>query len=140
MVLCSPGFLLIQEPAGEADKPRKLTDHELAVPALLLPVEHDARRRAVQAGGRRTSCTSRKRLAAQVRRMLADPKATGLVHNFTGQWLKVREFSGVITDRDQYRNYDDDLRDSSRREPYEFFKEVLATTSRSSISWTAISW
>src|SRR5262249_19397897 len=30
MVLCSPAFLLIQEPAGEQAGPRKLTDYELA--------------------------------------------------------------------------------------------------------------
>jgi Protein of unknown function (DUF1592). len=66
-----------------------------------------------------------KTLEAQVRRMLADPKGASLVHNFAGQWLKVRDFDSTITDRFQYRTYDDDLRDSSRREPYEFFKEVL---------------
>src|SRR6185436_5075073 len=66
-----------------------------------------------------------KTLQAQVRRMIADPRAVGFVQNFTGQWLKVREFSSVTTDRNRYKDYDDDLRDSSGREPDEFFKEVL---------------
>jgi hypothetical protein len=57
--------------------------------------------------------------------MLADPRAIALVRNFTGQWLKVREFPNVITDRQQYKSYDDEFRESSRREPYEFFKDVL---------------
>src|SRR5439155_4177988 len=30
MVLCSPGFLLLGEPAGASAAPRRLTDHELA--------------------------------------------------------------------------------------------------------------
>src|SRR5262249_38030068 len=66
-----------------------------------------------------------KTLEAQVRRMLTDARGIGLVHNFTGQWLKIRDFGTVTTDRNQYKSYDDELRDASRQEPYEFFKEVL---------------
>jgi hypothetical protein len=57
--------------------------------------------------------------------MIADPKGVGFVRDFTGQWLKIRDFSSVVTDRNQYKSYDDDLRDSSRREPEEFVREVL---------------
>jgi hypothetical protein len=39
--------------------------------------------------------------------------------------LKVREFPNITTDRRQYTSYDDELRASSRQEPFEFFKEVL---------------
>ena len=34
-------------------------------------------------------------VAAQVKRMLADPKADQLVRNFAGQWLSVRDFGSV---------------------------------------------
>jgi hypothetical protein len=37
----------------------------------------------------------------------------------------VRDFNSVITDRVEYKSYDNALRDSSWREPYEFFREVL---------------
>ncbi len=37
----------------------------------------------------------RKNLAAQVRRMLADPRAENLARNFTGQWLQVRDVPGI---------------------------------------------
>jgi len=57
--------------------------------------------------------------------MIADPKAIGFVRNFAGQWLKVRDFSSVTTDRNRYKSYDNDLRDSSLAEPIEFFKEVV---------------
>jgi hypothetical protein len=65
-------------------------------------------------------------LRAQVKRMIADPRAWEFVRSFAGQWLGVRSFeSGNPPNRDFYRSYDDALRDSSRREPLEFFKEVL---------------
>ncbi len=37
----------------------------------------------------------RKNLAAQVQRMLADPRADNLAQNFTGQWLQVRDVPGI---------------------------------------------
>jgi len=65
-------------------------------------------------------------LRAQVNRMITDPKAAEFVRNFAGQWLGVRNFdNGNPPNRDFYRFYDDTLRDSSKREPLEFFKEVL---------------
>jgi hypothetical protein len=58
--------------------------------------------------------------------MIADPKASEFVRSFAGQWLSVRNFAnGNPPNRDVYRDYDDPLRDSSKREPLEFFTEVL---------------
>jgi hypothetical protein len=58
--------------------------------------------------------------------MIADPKANEFVRSFAGQWLGVRNFdNGTPPNRDFYRHYDDALRDSSKREPLEFFREVL---------------
>jgi hypothetical protein len=123
-VLCSPDFLLIREPTGTSSKPRKLTDHELAsrLSYFLWSTMPDAELFALAAANK---LHEPKALHAQVRRMLADPKGTGLVRNFAGQWLKVHDFSSVPVDRRQYPAYDDELRKSSMREPYEFFKEVL---------------
>jgi hypothetical protein len=65
-------------------------------------------------------------LRAQVKRMIADPKGWEFVRNFAGQWLGVRNFdNGNPPNRDFYKFYDDALRDSSKREPLEFFNEVL---------------
>lgn len=65
-------------------------------------------------------------LTAQVKRMLADPKSWEFVRNFAGQWLGVRNFdNGNPPNRAFYRDYDDTLRDSSKREPLEFFNELL---------------
>lgn len=63
---------------------------------------------------------------AQVTRMIADPRAWELTRSFAGQWLSVRDFdNGNAPNRDFYKTYDDALRDSSKREPLEFFHEVL---------------
>jgi hypothetical protein len=65
-------------------------------------------------------------LRAQVKRMIAGPKSWDFVQSFAGQWLSVRNFdNGNPPNRDFYRDYDDALRDSSKREPLEFFNEVL---------------
>jgi hypothetical protein len=65
-------------------------------------------------------------LQAQVKRMIGDPKAGEFVRNFAGQWLSVRNFdNGTPPNRAVYKDYDDALRDSSKREPLEFFNEVL---------------
>jgi hypothetical protein len=37
----------------------------------------------------------RKNLSAQIKRMLADPRADALVENFVGQWLQVRDVEGI---------------------------------------------
>ena len=37
----------------------------------------------------------RANLAAQVKRMMADPRSHALVENFTGQWLQVRDVQGI---------------------------------------------
>jgi hypothetical protein len=123
MVLCSPDFLLLQEPAGD-DQPRALTDYELAcrLSYFLWSTMPDAELFQLASENK---LHEPKMLAGQVRRMLADPKSSSLVSNFTGQWLKVREFQNVVTDRVQYESYDDKLRDSSRREPIEFYRVLL---------------
>jgi hypothetical protein len=124
LALCSPGFVLLQEPTGDSPKSRRLTDDELAcrLSYFLWSSMPDAELRSLAAEGR---LRDPKVLEAQVRRMIADAKGIGFVENFTGQWLKVRDFSTVTTDRNLYKSYDSDLRESSQREPFEFFREVL---------------
>lgn len=123
-ILCSPGFLLMQEPTGGANQPQPLSDYELASRLsyfLWSTMPDDELLRLAAADQLHLP----KSLPEQVRRMLADPKATAFVHNFAGQWLKVCEFDKTATDRNAYKAYDDDLQRSSRQEPYEFFRTVL---------------
>jgi hypothetical protein len=48
-------------------------------------------------------------LSAQVRRMLADPKAYALVENFAGQWLHLRELATVTP---EIEGFDENLREA----------------------------
>ena len=49
-------------------------------------------------------------LEQQVRRMLADPRATTLVDGFAGQWLQVRNVETVYPDPEEFPHFDDNLR------------------------------
>jgi len=57
----------------------------------------------------------------QVKRMLADSKSQALVTNFAGQWLGLRELAKVETSA---KNFDDNLRQSFRRETEMLFESV----------------
>ncbi len=64
-------------------------------------------------------------LDRQVRRMLADPKAEALVNNFAEQWLFLRNVQSVAPDEATFPNFDDNLRQSFRRETELFFESVV---------------
>jgi hypothetical protein len=65
-------------------------------------------------------------LEAQVRRMLADPRADALVENFTGQWLQLRNLEQrVVPDLLMFPDFDDNLRKALRRETEMLFANVL---------------
>jgi hypothetical protein len=61
----------------------------------------------------------------QVRRMLADPKAEALVDNFAGQWLQLRNLRNVQPNTDLFPDFDDNLRQSFRRETELLFESVV---------------
>ncbi len=64
-------------------------------------------------------------LDRQVRRMLADPKAQALVANFAGQWLQLRNLRNVQPNTDLFPDFDDNLRQSFRRETELLFESVV---------------
>jgi hypothetical protein len=64
-------------------------------------------------------------LEAQVRRMLADPKANALVQNFAGQWLHIRNLQNIAPNTDEFPDFDNDLRDAFRRETELFFASIV---------------
>jgi len=64
-------------------------------------------------------------LAAQVRRMLKDPKSRALVENFGGQWLELRKLESVKPDRQRFPEFEEYLRMSMRRETELFFENVV---------------
>jgi hypothetical protein len=65
----------------------------------------------------RGQLTSPSILVAEVRRMLADPRAIdALVDNFAAQWLNLRRVEEVVVDQDRYPNYDLSLLQAFQRE------------------------
>ena len=123
-VLCSPGFLFIQEPTTDAS-PRRLNDYELAsrLSYFLWSSMPDEELFELAKSGRLHETDV---LTAQVDRLLDSPKAEAFVEGFAGQWLQIREFGSVMPAAEYKRDYDQELEDASRREAYAFFREVLA--------------
>jgi hypothetical protein len=64
-------------------------------------------------------------LEREVRRMLADPKAEALVSNFAGQWLHLRNVPNVLPNSDLFPDFDDNLRQSMRRETELLFESII---------------
>jgi hypothetical protein len=64
-------------------------------------------------------------LQQQVRRMLADPKAEALVHNFVMQWLNLRLLDGVTPDPKVFGDFSDDLKRDMRRETELFCQAII---------------
>jgi len=55
-------------------------------------------------------------LAAQVRRMLADPKSSALVDNFASQWLQLRALARSAPDPERFPKVDEELLDFMKKE------------------------
>ncbi len=64
-------------------------------------------------------------LQAQVRRMLADPKAHTLVTNFASQWLTLRNLQGTVPDPAIFPDFDNNLREAFVEETELFFESIV---------------
>src|SRR5690348_6041568 len=64
-------------------------------------------------------------LQAQVKRMMADPKASNLVDNFAGQWLQLRNLGRTKPDPQRFPTVDDELFDDMRKETSLFAETVI---------------
>jgi hypothetical protein len=61
-------------------------------------------------------------LQQQTKRMLADARSEALVNNFAEQWLSLRELKNATP---QSRDFDDNLRESMRKETELFFGSII---------------
>ena len=119
-VLCSPGFLYLEEQPGQLD------DYALAgrLSYFLWNSAPDDELRALAARGE----LHRPRvLHAQTERLLADPKSHRFVAAFLGYWLQLRKIQVNSPDNDLYPDYylDDLLTESAEEETQAFFAELL---------------
>jgi hypothetical protein len=127
-LLVSPDFLFRLErdrvSTNKKAAHHPISQHELAtrLSYFLWSTMPDASlRRAADTGTLRNPRV----LAAQVKRMLRDPKSQALAENFGGQWLQFRALESVTRDRDRFPDFEDYLRLSMRRETALFFEDVI---------------
>jgi mono/diheme cytochrome c family protein len=64
-------------------------------------------------------------LERQVRRMLGDARSDALVRNFAAQWLFLRNLQTFVADQEEFPNFDENLRQSFRRETELFFQSII---------------
>ena len=126
-ILVSPHFLFRWEldtrPSG--DEPmRELTHWELASRLsyfLWSSMPDDELRRLAKRG----ELAKPEVMEAQIRRMIADPKADALVENFAGQWLQIRNLNGVTPDPGKFPTFDNRLRQAMKQETEMFFGALM---------------
>lgn len=126
-VIVDPEFLfrLERDPYGVAPgEAYRLSDLELAsrLSFFLWSSIPDDELLAVASDGR---LSDEEVLEAQVRRMLADPKAQALVDNFAGQWLYLRNVEHTWPNPDFFPEFDANLRDAFQMESQLFVESII---------------
>lgn len=125
-VLLSPRFLFRVEfdddPTSTDAHP--LDDHELAtrLSYFLWSSTPDDRLLAIADRG---ALQDPEVLAAEARRMLADPRSRALAENFAPQWLGTRALDVAAPDRSIFRVYDEELKAAMRCETETFFDALV---------------
>jgi len=126
-ILTSPSFLFRSEtdptgiPAGSA---HRVTELDLASRLsffLWSSIPDDELLNLAIAGRLRAPGV----LETQVRRMIADPRADGLMTAFTGQWLQLRNLDKVTPDVLLFPDFDDNVRQAFRKETELLFASVV---------------
>jgi hypothetical protein len=131
-VLVSPYFLFkveLDDPSGSAPAVRPLNDYELAARLsyfLWSSMPDGELFRLAESG----SLRNEGQLAAQVRRMLKDPKSAALVENFSGQWLQLRSLKTLTPDRKRFPKFDEALQSAMETET-RLFVEAFVREERS---------
>jgi hypothetical protein len=126
-LLVSPEFLfrIEQDPAGvPPDTPYEIDDLTLAsrLSFFLWSSIPDERLLALAEA---SALSEDGVLAAEVERMIADPKADAFVENFAGQWLYLRNLDAIVPVQSNFPDFDDTLRQGLRRETELFFSAII---------------
>ena len=117
-ILTSPSFLFKierQPKDAAAGKPYRISDIELASRLsffLWSSIPDDELLSLAEQGKLREPSV----LDTQVKRMLADERASTLATNFASQWLHLRNLDSITPDGRLYPDFDDNLRQAMRRE------------------------
>ena len=124
-VLVSPSFLFRVEEDRPGVTPQRVSEWELAsrLSYFIWSSMPDETLFALARDGKLAEPAT---FEAQVRRMLADPKARTFAENFASQWLRTRELrTSVRPASDRQPEFTPALRDAMAGEPVEFFHALL---------------
>jgi len=126
-ILASPQFLVRREqepPASTPGQAYAVSDLELAsrLSFFLWSSIPDEELLNIAEQGRLHEPAT---LHTQVLRMLADPRSQALIDNFAAQWFYLRNLPTTFPDGIYYPNWDDELRQSFRRETELLFASIL---------------
>lgn len=121
-VLTSRNFTYIVE--GDAQPRQRLTDWELASRLAYFLWSSMPDQKLFEAA--RNGKLAGNDLAAQVDRMLADPKIDRFIDDFPRQWLQLHRLGMFPPDGKLYPDYDVWLEASMREEVVRYFREVFA--------------
>ena len=123
VVLSSPRFLALPTSHSAGTK-EKLTDHELASRLsyfLWSTMPDEALFRLAEESKLRDPTVR----AAQIHRMIKNPKAWQFIEQFPDQWLDLDRLQRVVVNKDRYPGIDEGLIAAMRQETIYFFGEVL---------------
>jgi hypothetical protein len=117
-ILVSPDFIFRAEydPAGaKPGSVNRITDLELAsrLSFFLWSSIPDDELLAVAESGK---LSDKSVMAAQLSRMLKDPRSSELVKNFIGQYLYLRNIERILPDSGSFPNFDENLRPAMAKE------------------------
>lgn len=121
-VLLSPHFLFRAEPVSRSAA--AISAHDLASRLsyfLWSSMPDEELARAADTGALRTPAGQ----AAQVRRLLRDPKSDAMIENFAGQWLGLRGMDRRKPDPAKFPLVDDELLEAMRQETIQFTRAIL---------------
>jgi hypothetical protein len=126
-VLVSPNFLLRieRDRAADPDTAYRVGDHELAarLSYFLWSSMPDAELTLLADNG---ELSKPEVLEAQVRRLLADPKARALTDNFAVQWLRLKKISLARPSTEFFPTFTSKLRQAMYDEAATFFDKLRA--------------
>ncbi len=124
MVLVSPDFLYLVEPASSDGKKRQLSDHEIAsrLSYFLHASMPDARLRSKADEGTLKDPDS---LRLETQRLIGGDNVSGFIEQFTDQWLDLGAVDRVAVNPEFYPKFQDQIKQDMQLETRHFFAELL---------------
>jgi cytochrome c553 len=122
-ILCSPNFLYVETPPDADAKDESAFRLASRLSYFLWSSMPDDELLDVAASG---TLGTPETMAAQMRRMLKDPRAEAFNENFTNSWLHLNQLGSMPPDTQKFATYyDRRLEPLMRRETQLFFAEIL---------------